>query len=234
VPRDATPPPAAAISPLPTAVAVMAKVPGATPAKSRLQPPLSAVQAVDLYRCFLLDRLEALAAVPDVDRIVAFTPAGAAPAMAALAPRGFRCLPQQGDGLGQRLQALFAALFAVGHRAVIAMDSDSPTLPMARVADAARALEAGDDAVIGPSDDGGYYLIGLRATRPELFDDVPWSTPAVLATTLARARTLGLRVRLLSPWYDVDTEPDLRRLQRDLRAHPTAPRTRVFLQSLDL
>jgi uncharacterized protein len=151
------------------AVAVMAKVPGAAPVKSRLHAALTAVRATDLYRCFLLDRLDALAAVPDITRVVAFTPPEARVQMAALAPPGFRLVAQEGSGLSERLPRLFDRLLADGHPAVLAMDSDSPTLPMAYVTEAARALLVDEaDLVVGPSDDGGYYLIGLRAPRPEL------------------------------------------------------------------
>jgi rSAM/selenodomain-associated transferase 1 len=216
------------------AVAVMAKVPGAAPVKSRLHAALSEARATELYRCFLLDRLDALAVMPGIARVVAFTPPEARARMAALAPAGFRLVAQEGDDLTERLRRLFDRLMADGHPAALAMDSDSPTLPMAYVADAARALAAGEaDVVIGPSDDGGYYLIGVRAPRPELFEDVPWSTADVLEVTLARARGLGLRVRLLPAWFDVDTEADFRRLRAELITGGAGPaRTVAFVREL--
>ncbi len=216
------------------AVAVMAKVPGAAPVKSRLHAALTEARATELYRCFLLDRLDALAAVPGIARVVAFTPPEARTQMAALAPAGFRLVAQEGDDLTERLTRLFDRLMAEGHPAALAMDSDSPTLPMAYVADAACALVAGEaDVVLGPSDDGGYYLIGVRAPRPELFEDVPWSTADVLEVTLARARGLGLRVRLLPAWFDVDTEADLQRLRAELTAGSAGPaRTVAFVREL--
>ena len=216
------------------AVAVMAKVPGAAPVKSRLHAALTEARATELYRCFLLDRLDALATVSGIARVVAFTPPEAQTQMAALAPAGFRLVAQEGDDLTERLTRLFDRLLAEGHPAALAMDSDSPTLPMAYVADAARALAAGEaDVVLGPSDDGGYYLIGVRAARPELFADVPWSTADVLEVTLARARGLGLRVRLLPAWFDVDTEADFQRLRRELTASGAGPaRTVAFVREL--
>jgi rSAM/selenodomain-associated transferase 1 len=218
----------------PPAVAVMARVPGAGPVKSRLHGVLTPAQATGLYRCFLLDRLDALAAVPGIARVIAFTPAPARAQMAALAPPGFRLLAQEGDDLSQRLTRLLDRLLGDGHPAALAMDSDSPTLPMAYVAEAARALAAAEtDVVVGPTDDGGYYLIGVRARRPELFAAMPWSTPDVLPTTLSRARSLGLEVRLLPPWFDVDTEADLRRLRAELRpACAGAVRTAAFVRAL--
>jgi len=215
------------------AVAVMAKVPGAAPVKSRLHAALTEARATELYRCFLLDRLDAVAAVPGIAPVVAFTPAAAHAQMTALAPPGFRLVPQEGEGLTERLTRLFDRLLGE-HPAVLAMDSDSPTLPMGYVADATRALTAGEaDVVVGPSDDGGYYLIGLRAFRPELFARVPWSTADVLGVTLARAKDLGLRVRLLPSWFDVDTEADLRRLRRELATTSSGPaRTAAFVREL--
>jgi rSAM/selenodomain-associated transferase 1 len=216
------------------AVAVMAKVPGAAPVKSRLHAALTEGRATELYRCFLLDRLDALVAVPGIVPIVAFTPPEARPRMAMLAPPGVRLLAQEGDDLTERLTRLFDRLLGEGHSAALAMDSDSPTLPMAYVAAAARALAGGEaDVVIGPSDDGGYYLIGLREPRPVLFEEVPWSTADVLAVTLARARGLGLRVRLLPAWFDVDTEADLHRLRDELAVAGAGPaRTAAFVREL--
>jgi glycosyltransferase A (GT-A) superfamily protein (DUF2064 family) len=160
--------------------------------------------------------------------------AHAAAAMAALAPVGFRLVPQHDGDLGERLTALLDGLLAAGHPVAIAMDSDSPTLPMAYVARAAETLTTGAaDVVLGPCDDGGYYLVGIRVPRPALFDGIPWSTAAVLATTLERARSLGARVAVLPAWFDVDTEGDLRRLHTEMRSADGAPpRTFAFVDAL--
>lgn len=217
----------------PPAVAVMAKVPGAAPVKSRLHSALTAERATELYRCFLLDRLDGLARLPGIAPVVAFTPPDAAGAIAALAPAGFRCVAQQGHDLGERLHTLLATLVAEGHRGAIAIDSDSPTLPMAFVAEAARVLaDARADVVVGPCDDGGYYLIGVRAPCPALFREMPWSTPAVLPLTLERTRALGLTTHLLPAWFDVDTEPDLRRLHAEMRTGGGPGRTLAFVRAL--
>ena len=98
-------------------------------------------------------------------------------------------MPQRGADLGERLATLLGELIGHGHRGAIAIDSDSPTLPMAYVAEAARLLASrGADVVVGPCDDGGYYLIGVRAPCPRLFEGIPWSTDRVLSLTLERAR----------------------------------------------
>ena len=141
------------------AVAVMAKVPGATPVKSRLHPSLTAEQATALYQCFLLDRLDALADLAEIAPAVAFTPPSARARMAALAPREFCLIPQGGGDLGARLSNLLTGLLRDGYPGAIAIDSDSPTLPMDYVVEGARALENdAADLVLGPCDDGGYYL----------------------------------------------------------------------------
>jgi glycosyltransferase A (GT-A) superfamily protein (DUF2064 family) len=118
-----------------------------------------------------------------------------------------------------------------GPSSVVIIGSDSPDLPAAYLCEAFARLAAGADVALGPSDDGGYYLIGLRAPQPRLLREVPMSTPTVLADTLALADELGLRVELLPPWYDVDTAAELARLAASLRAAPpdVAPQTRAFL-----
>jgi len=203
----------------------MARVPGLGPVKSRLHAAIGPEMATLLYRCFLLDRLDGLAALPGIIPLVAFTPAHGRARLEALAPPGVRLIAQEGDGLGERLSRLLGGLLAEGHRGAIAMDSDSPTLPMAHVAEAAAVLDqAAADLVVGPTDDGGYYLVGLGRLEPSLFADIPWSTDRVLALTLERARAIGLRTHVLPAWYDVDTEADLARLARDLRQLPDGPR----------
>jgi uncharacterized protein len=212
----------------------MAKVPGSSPVKSRLHGALTVARATELYRCFLLDRLDAVAALPDVSPVVAFTPADARAAMAPLAPAGFELIAQEGADLGVRLSRLLTALLERGHAGAIALDSDSPTLPMQYVMDAARRLAGGlCDVVLGPCEDGGYYLVGLTFPQPALFEGIPWSTDAVLAVTLEKARSRNLSVHLLPRWFDVDTEADLRRLHADMTGGGDGPRrTSAFLREL--
>jgi rSAM/selenodomain-associated transferase 1 len=220
--------------PVTPAVAVMAKVPGLEPVKSRLHHSLTPEMATLLYRCFLLDRLDAVLGLASVTPVVAFTPAHGRPRMEALAPPGYRLVAQEGRDLGERLAGLLGGLIGDGHPGAIAIDSDSPTLPMRHVEEAAAVL-AGDDAdvVVGPCEDGGYYLVGLRRRQAALFQGIPWSTEDVLAVTLAKARRLGLRVHRLPEWFDVDTEADLRRLAEALSVAPDGPRrTRRCIQAI--
>jgi len=212
----------------------MAKAPDFGPVKSRLHGTLTPERATDLYRCFLMDRLDALAELGQVAPVLAFTPPEARESLASLAPRDFRLVAQRGADLGARLDNLLRDLLDQGHPGAMAIDSDSPTLPISYVAQAAARLEAGAvDLVLGPCEDGGYYLIGLGAPQPALFADMPWSTDRVLALTVERARALGLRTHLLAPWFDVDTASDLGRLHREMTAAGGGPaRTFVFVSDL--
>jgi rSAM/selenodomain-associated transferase 1 len=222
------------MSSLPPAIAVMTKVPGVTAVKSRLHDTLGEARATELYRCFLLDRLDALATLRDITGVVAFTPPGAEAVMKSLTPSALRLVPQRGADLGERLSNILTDLLELGHIAALAVDSDSPTLPMAYVMEAATALSGATcDVVLGPCEDGGYYLVGLRYPQPALFEGIPWSTDAVFAMTLERARARGLSVHVLPQWFDVDTEADLRRLHADLTAGAHGPqRTYAFVKQL--
>jgi uncharacterized protein len=210
-----------------TVVVVFAKAPRPGGVKTRLCPPLSATAAAQLYRCFVLDILDRVRAVNGITPAVAYAPRRGRRFFAAVRPR-MLLIPQAGADLGARMAGVFERLFARGFEAVVLIGADSPTLPPAYLRRAIRAVRRSDvDGVIGPSEDGGYYLIGLRRPCPELFDGIAWSTGRVLAQTLARARRAGRRLRALPTWYDVDTVEDLRRLAAELRGRRGAPvRTR--------
>ncbi len=201
-------------------VAIMAKVPAPGQVKTRLCPPLTPGQAAALARCLLRDRVEQLGEVAAAEPVVAFTPAEAAAELAGLLPAGVRLVPQVGADLGARLDRVLTDLLAEQPAGAIAVDADSPTLPTDYLRQAcARLADGAADVVVGPCDDGGYYLIGLRRPAPALFRDIPWSSGAVLERTVARARGLGLGLALLPPWFDVDRGEDLARL----RASAAAP-----------
>jgi glycosyltransferase A (GT-A) superfamily protein (DUF2064 family) len=123
-------------------------------------------------------------------------------------------------------------VLGLGLQATLVIGTDSPTLPRECLDEAVSLVMAREvDVVLGPTEDGGYYLIGLRTPAPALFEGIPWSTPAVLSRILERAQRLGLRVACLPTWFDVDTGSDLERLRAALEAVPTVwPRyTRAFL-----
>ena len=191
-------------------IVVMAKDPVPGQVKTRLQPQLSPTDAADLYRCFLEDRLGDVAALPEIDRAIAFTPESSGPRFVSLAPEGFLLFPQRGSDLGEKLDSLFSATLALGYEAVVVTDSDSPDLPRSLLRDAFALLADDSDVVFGPCRDGGYYLVGMKAAAPGLFSNIPWSSSRVLERSLAAADRLGLKTGLLPPWQDIDTFEDLR------------------------
>lgn len=214
------------------ALIAVAKQPSVGQTKTRLTPMLSHEEATALYRSLLLDTLHLMLQVPDVQPVIAYTPPDGEPFFRSIAPPAFHLTPQVGNDLGARLHHVLRLYLRGGYTQAVVLDSDSPTLPVARLAQAFRALDdPGTDAVFGPCDDGGYYLVGLKAPCAALFQGMLMSTPTVLTETLERARAQALRVALLPVWYDVDTPHDLARLRKDLARLPSAiaPHTRRFL-----
>lgn len=199
------------------AVTIMAKVPRAGEVKTRLCPPLSTGEAADLYRCFLLDKIEQVRLLERARPAIAYAPDDGRAFFEAFAP-GFLLVRQRGIDLGFRLANSFDDLLAKGYAGALAIDSDTPTLPLHFLEQALDLIVTPDvDLVLGPSEDGGYYLIGLRRLYRELFEDMAWSTASVMPETLRRAKAKGLNVVTLPPWFDVDTAEDLERLQASLR-----------------
>lgn len=212
------------------ALIVVAKRPASGQTKTRLSPPLSPDQAAALYECFLRDTLDLVCRVPNVKPVIAYLPHDAETYFAQLAPALER-IPQMGDDLGARLDQAVTHYLNRGYARVAIMNSDGPTLPLDHLKAAFEALADHVDVVLGPSDDGGYYLIGMKHPAPRLLRDVQMSTPHVAADTLALAEAERLRVKLLPPWYDVDDAESLRRLKADLAGAPAhiARHTRSFL-----
>ncbi len=213
------------------ALIVVAKRPQAGQTKTRLCPPFSPQQAARLYSSFIADTLALMTRVDSVDPIVAYAPPSAEEYFRERVTSGFSLLPQVGNTLGQRLDQVLSRCLSMGYDQVAVMNSDSPTMPPQHLRQAFAHLEKPTvDVVLGPTDDGGYYLIGLKRPCPRLFD-VTMSTPTVLQETLALARAEGLHVECLPTWYDVDTVRDLSRLIAELADLPddVAPATRRFL-----
>ncbi len=198
------------------ALAVMTKAPQAGRVKTRLVPPLTPEEAAELNKCFLRDTAAAIstAAADDNARgIAVYTPVGAESAYLDILPADFSLLPQRGDGFGERLFFATEDLFKCGFESVCLIDSDSPTVPAANFIHAVELLAPpGDRIVLGPSDDGGYYLIGLKKPHRMLFEEIDWSTERVLDQTIQRATAIGLEVKLLPTGYDIDDGESLRRL----------------------
>lgn len=217
------------------ALIVVGKAPLAGSAKTRLVPPLSAHEAADLYSGFLLDTLE-LADSLGWERTSLVHPRGDGPRLKTLLGSSrVELLEQHGAGLGDALGYAFAHHFADGFDAAILIGSDNPTLAAAPVHAACQHLQAGADLTIGPTLDGGYYLIGMRQPHLGVFTDIEWSSPRVYAQTLERARDLGLDVQPVDEWYDVDEPGDLERLAREIAGAPdhVAQHTRQVLARLN-
>jgi rSAM/selenodomain-associated transferase 1 len=189
---------------------VVAKAPVPGEVKTRLLPHFSPAEAADLFRCFLQDRIQEMEQLQGIDLAIAFTPAAARETFARITGNGFKLFAQKGENLGQRLNNVFIEMLATGYDAVSIIDGDTPDLPGVIVERSFQILMSGEaDAVYGPCDDGGYYLVGMRRPHPDLFEDIPWSTEAVLNITLERADRLGIKTKLLPGWNDLDTFEDL-------------------------
>lgn len=219
------------------AVIVMAKEPRPGLVKTRLVPALSTGQAAALYRAFLLDVLDTTREVPRADLFCFVHPASALEWFRAQAGPRWNVVAQVGSLLSERMIAAFEELFRRGYGAVVMRNSDSPTLPLAALAAALDALEAGRDLALGPDLGGGYYLVGLKRSRPELFRGVAMSTSSVIDETRRRARELGLLMHEAPRWLDVDTPEDLAQLRQQLdparrTERALCERTEAFLATL--
>jgi uncharacterized protein len=225
------------------ALAVMTKAPRAGEVKTRLTPPLTPQEAAELNTCFLNDTATAISFIAREGKtrgVAVYTPVGAEKDYDQILPADFALVPQRGDALGERLIFATADLFSLGFNSICLINSDSPTVPRQVFSEAAQLLVKNEDGVVlGPSEDGGYFLIGFNKSQHTLFENIQWSTGRVLEQTRARAQESGLRVHLLPPWYDVDDGATLQRLCRELFAAPapapeasSAPATRAYLNEL--
>jgi len=222
-----------------TACVVMAKEPRVESTKTRMSPPLTLEEAAGLYEALLKDTLTLVGSLAGVQMAVAVTPPDGLAYFEDLTPPNTLLLPIEGRDIGHCLSQVFERLFEAGDNRgfdrVLALNSDGPSLPAGYIQQAVQALE-GSDLVFGPSEDGGYYLVGMKELHPTLFEGIDWSTERVLAQSLARAQDLELVVRQTPVWYDVDTASDLARLAAEMAdIHPTSLAfTRQFLSSFDL
>ncbi len=213
---------------------MLAKAPAAGVTKTRLCPYLTPEEAARFAAASLIDTLAVARSVPGCTLRLAHPP-GAEEALAALLgddlPPAFAVPP--GD-VGTAM--CYAIQCALDHRAtqVALIGSDLPSLPPAHIAAAFARLDAGADVVLGPAEDGGYYLIAATAPHPDLFAGIPWGTDAVYTATIEKVAARGLALATLPAWYDIDEMADLRRCMTDLAAHPDHPAraTRAFLDAM--
>ena len=211
------------------ALIVVAKRPAPGKTKTRLSPPLTPELASALYESFLFDTLDQMRQVADSHHVIAYL--DECEYFQRLAP-DFDLIPQEGRDLGERLDNALTFYLSRGYERVVIMDSDSPTLPASYLSQAFNVLSDGADVVLGPCDDGGYYLIGFKRPAPRLLREVHMSTPTVAAETIALAKDEGLNLISLPSWYDVDDAASLSRLRQEIASlhSSVAVYTRQFLQ----
>jgi len=212
-------------------LAVMARAPSLI-GKSRLIQELGIPYGTGIRVALLRDTLESISAL-GVQKAMLYTPADGEAEIRALTPFPALFVPQRGTTLGDRMRDGGRELLTCGFDGVVLIGSDLPTLPTTYVSSALAWLNSGRDGVVlGPSEDGGYYLIGLARWPAELFEHIPWGTPLVLKRTREAAATLGMVVELLPTWYDVDSARDLRRVRQHSEAGNGAGRhTRAWLKA---
>jgi rSAM/selenodomain-associated transferase 1 len=216
---------------------IMAKAPRPGEVKTRLASSLSPAAVTAFYGCLLHDTLALARSLDDVEVAIMCPESDvnelAQLAGAQLANNEASIVAQKGEGLAAGLTSVFAH-FAEGHqRRIIAFNSDSPHLPRSVLEDAFETLAA-HDVVVGPTHDGGYYLVGAKASHPTLFAHDGMGTTSALERLLSRARALELSVGFAAPFYDIDVADDLTRLAEELRLAPArAPRTARWLKEWD-
>jgi rSAM/selenodomain-associated transferase 1 len=202
-----------------TALAIMAKVPQVGRTKTRLCPPLTPEQAAALYEAMLKDSIDLVAGMEGFELVIAGTPSDGMSYFKPMSPPQALILPVDCDHIGECLDKVLTQLMYRGHPKALAFNSDGPSLPSKYFHDAAELLDT-VDLVVGPSTDGGYYLIGIKHPQPQLFYKIHWSTSVVCSQTLALAEGSGLQTALLDPWYDVDDINSLHRLRDELNHLP--------------
>jgi hypothetical protein len=211
---------------------IMAKAPRPGSVKTRLASRLPHAAITEFYRCLLDDTLALARSLEDVE-VAIMCPASDLNELAELAGSGVKVAAQNGEGLAAGLTSVFAH-FTTENRRVIAFNSDSPHLPASILSDAFQTLED-YDIVVGPTNDGGYYLVGTKASYPTLFVHDGMGTSSALDRLLSRARTLDLAVGFTASFYDVDVAEDLTRLADELRLTPQrAPRTAEWLKQWEV
>lgn len=184
--------------------------------KTRLTPPLTPEEAATLYRAFVLDTFSRVSTISDIDIIAPYSPhseedEGVVECLNVI-PKGITVTTQKGRDLGERLFNVFKWAFSHDYRRVVIIGSDSPDIPLDYIEEAFRELE-NKDIVLGPTSDGGYYLVGMRILSIVPFTGIKWSTPSVFGETLKRIRATDMKLSILKEWHDIDTPEDLEALK---------------------
>lgn len=235
-----------------TALVVMLKAPVAGQVKTRLVPPLSPKDAARLYRCFIQDTFNRISVLTDIDIIAAYTPRNLAKKIKNLLPTKSIILPQKGKDLGERLTNVFSHLFSHGYKKVAIIGTDSPDLPIEYIEKSFSLLNKKTTLVLGPTEDGGYYLIamsnllspmgtdlksvpkkgGMGGFAGEIFQDITWSANTVFEKTIEKAKRAGLKTAVLPKWYDVDDIESLMVLRKNIKDTPFAAKTNKLIENI--
>ena len=214
------------------AIVIMAKVPAAGMVKTRLQSVLSPEQSAALAAAFLQDTEKKAKAVCD-KTILAFSPPEKRKQLQDLLQYEHIFIEQKGSDLGEKIFNAFEFAFAQDSDAVVIIGADSPTVPTDFIEQAFEFLDTNSDAVLGKTEDGGFYLIGLRVLRKEIFENVAWSSEKTFEQVRRNIMNLNLHLREVPDWYDVDEPRDLEKLKTELstsgNARRRAPQTFLYL-----
>lgn len=198
----------------------MTKVPIAGTVKTRLQPFLTAQQCAALAECFLRDTVNKVNSLK-IKLIIAYSPVEKRDVLLEILPNEQNFIDQKGANLGEKMFHAFEFAFSDNADSVVLIGTDSPTFPKDFIVQAFENLSK-TDAVLGATRDGGFYLIGLRLLKKELFENVEWSSPQTFEQTVRNIENANLTLSLLPLWYDIDTPEDLAKLRRELTGNPKA------------
>lgn len=212
------------------AIIIMAKVPRAGNVKTRLQPFLSAEQCISLSEAFLEDAIEKAKKSTDI-LIIAFSPAEEREYFDRFSDENLILIEQNGADLGEKMFNAFEFAFQKNLDSVVMIGTDSPTFPGDYLKQAFEFLHT-SDAVLGKTEDGGFYLIGLRKLDEFIFNNVEWSSPQTFHQTVQNLEKLQFSLQELPLWYDIDEPQDLEKLRKDKLLQKSSPRSAKWLQNL--
>lgn len=200
---------------------IFAKEPEKGKVKTRLSGHLSAERCFKLYKAFLKDTLGLVKSLRRINKVLAYDLACARPRYLKRIARNFIFYKQSGNNLGQRMHNAFLFARQMNSSKAVIIGSDSPNLPAKHIKDAFQQLDR-NDIVLGPAEDGGYYLIGLKKPCAEIFRSIKWSSETVFAQTVENCQRLNKKIAILHKWYDVDDYIGLVRLKTDLKKEKKA------------
>jgi rSAM/selenodomain-associated transferase 1 len=200
-----------------TCLIIFAKNPVPGKVKTRIIPHITPIDAAELYKAFIADIVSNTLKLKCERIVIAYAPLNSQATFHRMCGQSINYIPQEGDDLGERMKNAFSYTFNKGSKRTVIIGTDSPTLPMSYIRKAFSVLEE-KPVTIGPTFDGGYYLIGLSEQNDDIFDGIEWSTSTVFSQTLAKIKAMNKELYLLPPWYDVDTPEDLKFLRSHIFA----------------